>query len=94
MAHRRERAQPRESIEDGGTHLQLGDLAIEVTRHDAFAEQLEAAHFGFNKAASMIASPLLPDFPTKPAGSVQDGVTGLQRRDADFSMAWHSCGSE
>jgi hypothetical protein len=30
---------------DGGTHLELGDLAVEVSCHDAFTQQLEATHF-------------------------------------------------
>jgi hypothetical protein len=51
-------------------------LAVEVTRHHPFTEQLEATHFGFDEATSMIASPLLPYCPAKPARGVQDGVAG------------------
>ena len=32
-------------------YLQLDDLAVEVTRHDPWTEQLEAAHLGFDEAS-------------------------------------------
>jgi hypothetical protein len=78
--HGRGRAQPGEPLEDSGTHLQFGDLAVEVTRHYAFTKQLEATNIGLDKAAPVIAAPLLPDFPAKPARSCQDSVTSFGAR--------------
>lgn len=46
--------------------LHFGDLAIEVSRRDALAQQLEAMHFRFDQAALVIAAPSLPDCPAKP----------------------------
>ena len=60
--HGRGLAQLGEPIEDSGTDLQFGDLAIKVTRHDAFTKQLETTHLGLDKTAPVIAAPLLPDF--------------------------------
>jgi hypothetical protein len=37
----RGRAQPGEPIEDSGTDLQFGDLAVEVMLYNAFAKQFE-----------------------------------------------------
>jgi len=78
--HGHRRAQACEAIEDSGTDLQFGDLAVEVTCHDAFAKQLEATHFGLDKAAPMIASPLFPDLPAKPARGRQDSIAGFGAR--------------
>ena len=54
------RAKTREAIQHGGTHLQLSDLAVEVTGHDPRTEQLEAAHLGLDQTASVVAIPLFP----------------------------------
>ena len=75
--------QPSEPVEHGRPYLQLGDLAVEVTCHDAFAQKLEAAHFGLDETAPMIAAPLLPDRPAQPARGVQylitsDGTTAVR----------------
>jgi len=59
------RSQPREAVEDGGTYLQLSDLPVEVAPHDTLTQQFGATHFGFDDAAPMLASLLLPVFPTK-----------------------------
>ena len=52
-------AQPGDPIEDGGTDLQFGDLAVTVTRHDPFTKQSEASHPGLDKAEPVIGAPLL-----------------------------------
>ena len=78
--HGRGRAQPGEPIENSGVHLQFGDLAVEVMRHDAFTKQLEAMLLGLDKAAPVIAAPLFPDFPSRPARSCQDSVTCIGTR--------------
>ncbi len=36
---------------------------VEGARGDALAEELEAMHLGFDKAAAVIAAPLFPDRP-------------------------------
>ena len=76
----RGRPQLSEPNEDSGTDLQFGDLAVKVTRYDAFTEQLEATHLGLDKAASVIAAPLISDFSTQQARGRQDGVAGYGAR--------------
>lgn len=49
-------AESGEAIEDGGMHLKLGDLAVDITRHHSLAERFDTAHFGFHQTASMVAS--------------------------------------
>jgi hypothetical protein len=58
-------AESGEAIENGGAHLQLGDLTVEIARHHALAGQLETAHLGFHQTASMVASPFLPNSTTR-----------------------------
>jgi hypothetical protein len=88
--HSRGRAQPSEPIEDRSADLQFGNFVVEVTRHDTFTEQLKATHLGLDKAAPVIAAPLLPDFLAKPARVREDGVTALAQNAGPF-MAWRSC---
>jgi len=57
--------------------LKLGDLTVEITCHDAFAQQLKAAHFGFDKAAPVVAAPFLPDRPAHSARRVQDVISRI-----------------
>jgi len=47
---------------DISTHLQFGELTVEVPHHNAYAKQFEAMHLGLDKAAPVIAASLLPDF--------------------------------
>ena len=56
-----------EAVEDGRTDLHFSDLAIEVSSHDAFPQQLETMHFGFDQTALVIAAPSLPDRTPEPA---------------------------
>jgi len=67
----------REAIEDCGTDFEFGDLAIKGTRGDALAEQLEATHLGFNQTAAVVATPFLPDCPTKPFNRAQRLIAGI-----------------
>ena len=75
--HRRGRAESREAIEDRGAHLQLSDLAVEVTCHDPLTEKFEAAHFRLHEATPMIAGPCLPYFSAKAARGGQDGIASF-----------------
>lgn len=43
-SHRHGRAQSRKAIEDRSTHLQFGDLTVQITRRDSFTEHLESTH--------------------------------------------------
>jgi hypothetical protein len=82
----RGRSQPGKPIEDRGTDLQFGDLAVEVTRHDAFTKQLEASHLAPDKVALVVGAPLLPDFPAKPVRGRQESVAGCGPRA--LSLSW------
>jgi hypothetical protein len=52
-------AKTRKAIRQAGTDLQLSHMAVKVSCHDAFAKQLEAAHFGFDQTSSVLVAPLL-----------------------------------
>jgi hypothetical protein len=67
----------RKAIQHCSAHLQLSQLMIEVSRHDAFAEQLEAAHFGLNQTSSVVAAPLFPYSPLKAMRRPQDLISRL-----------------
>lgn len=83
---------PSEAAEHGSRHLQVGDLMVEVTRHDAFTEQLEAMDLSLDKAAPMMLNPLLPDIPAKLARRHQNGISRCGRIVGP-SIAWHYCES-
>ena len=53
---------------------------IEGARGDALAEELEAMHLGFDKAAAVIAAQLFPDRPAKPFGCAQCFIAGVNAR--------------
>jgi len=55
-----------EAVEDGRTDLDFSDLAIEVSSHDAFPQQLETMHFRLDQTALVISAPSLPDWPPEP----------------------------
>ena len=46
-------------------HMELGDLTIEVPRHEALAEQFDTVHLGFDAASAVIAAPSLPEGSTE-----------------------------
>ena len=83
-----------EPIEDGSTDLQFGDFAVRLTPDDAFTKQFEVSHFGRDKAASMIDSPFLPDFPVQiflSSRRVAARMTFRTMAEHWSSMAWLSC---
>ena len=53
---------------------------VEVLRHHPLTEQLEAAHFAFHKAATMVTTPYLPDRATQAAGRPQNLVADIGAR--------------
>jgi hypothetical protein len=75
-----EPAQPGEAVQHDSPYLSLGDPTFEVACHDVFAQQLETAHLGFNKAMPVVAAPSLPDCPSQPFCSSQDVVTCIGTR--------------
>lgn len=77
-----------EPIEDGSTDLQFGDFAVRLTPDDAFTKQFEVSHFGRDKAASMIDSPFLPDFPVEPSCGCQDDVSDNGRTLVFYGLAF------
>ena len=68
------------AVEDGGSDLQFGDLAIEVSYHDAFTQQLEAMHFCFDQAALVIAAPSFPDRSAEPVACTNNFIPGRDAR--------------
>lgn len=77
----------REAIEDCGTDFDLGYLTIEGARRDLLAEQLEAVHFGLDKAAAVVAAPLLPDGAAKPFDRPQSFIAGSRTGSILFPRA-------
>ena len=47
--------------------MELGDLTIEILRHEALAEQFDAVHLGFDAASAVIAAPSSPEGSTEAA---------------------------
>jgi len=80
---------PSEAAEHGSPHLQVGDLMVEVTRHDAFTKQLEATDLSLDKAAPMMLS---PNIPAKLARRHQNGISRCGRIVGP-SIAWRYCES-
>lgn len=74
-SHRNRGAELGEAIEQCGSYLKLGHLAIEITGHDAFAQKFQTAHFGFDQATPMVAAPSLPDRSPQPIGGFHDFVS-------------------
>ena len=66
-----------EAVQDRRTDLQLCNLADEVASADAFAEQLEAVHLGFDEATPVVSAPSSPDRPAEAAGGAENVVAGL-----------------
>lgn len=46
-----------QAIENGGTDMQLIELALEVFGHDPLVLSLDAAHLGLHQAASVVTAP-------------------------------------
>ena len=69
-----------EAVEDGGADLHFGDLAIEVSCHDALAQQFEAMHFCFDQAALVIAAPSFPDRPAEPVACTNNFIASRNAR--------------
>ena len=64
-----------EAVEQCCPYLKLCHLAIKVTRHDAFAQEFQAAHVGFDQATPVVAAPLFPDRSPKPLGGFHDFIS-------------------
>lgn len=50
-----------EAVQDGHTDLELGNLTVEVPRHEALAQQFHTVHLGFDAAPAVITAPSSPD---------------------------------
>ena len=48
------------AVQYGATDLKLGDLTVEVARHQGLAELLEAVHLCLDTASAMVAAPSSP----------------------------------
>lgn len=49
-------AERSEAIQDGDTHLELGDLTVEVPGHLALTKQFDTVHLRFDAALAVIAA--------------------------------------
>jgi hypothetical protein len=52
-------------VENDNTGLELGNLTVEVPRHEALTRQFHAMHLGFDAASAVIADPSSPDRPAE-----------------------------
>jgi hypothetical protein len=43
-----------EAVQDRCPDLKLYDLSVEVARHDALSQELEAAHLGLSQTSSVV----------------------------------------
>lgn len=75
-------------VEQSGAHLQLGDLAIEGTGHDTFAQQLEVAHPALHKAAAVVAAPGRPDAAPRALDRAHRFVPGQRAADVADCCNW------
>lgn len=66
-----------EAVQDCCPDLEFGLLAVEVSCHDAFPEQLEAAHLCRDQTSSVISAPTPPDRAAKSAGGTNGIMPGL-----------------
>lgn len=60
-----------EAVHEGDADVDFGGLAVGVSCGDAFAECLEAAHFGLDAAAGVVAGPAFPERTTEVAGRAE-----------------------
>lgn len=58
-------AECREARENGDTDLEISDVAVEISRSPALAQQFKAVHFRLDAAPGMIAAPSSPDRPAE-----------------------------
>ena len=63
-----------EAVQDGDTHLELGNLTVKVPRGQALPQQLNAVHLGLCTASSVIPAPSSPDGPADALRFAQDSV--------------------
>jgi len=54
------KAKRSEPVEHICADLQFSDLSVQFSGHDTVAEQLDAAHFGFDAGSSVVAGPSFP----------------------------------
>ena len=57
---------------------QLGHLPVEVSRHDAFTEQLEPPHLRLDQTSSVVSAPAPPDGTAKAAGGADSLIPCLR----------------
>ena len=72
------RSKGRKAVQDRGPDLQFGHRPVDVARHHALIEQLEAVHFWFDQAWSGVKAPIL--FLTA-IGGIDDRVGGQAGAD-------------
>lgn len=57
----------RKLVQQGRAYLQLGDLAIKVSRHYSLTQQLEATHLVFHQPSPVISATVTVSIGTKVA---------------------------
>jgi hypothetical protein len=56
-----------EAVQDGTANMELGNLTVEVPRHEALAQQFHTVHLRFDAAPAVIGGPSSPDCSAEPA---------------------------
>lgn len=74
------RSEGRKAVQDRSPDLQFGHLPVEVARHDALTEQLEATLLCLGQASSVIPAPTPPDRAAKTPGDAENFVSGMGAR--------------
>ena len=50
-----------EAVQDGHTDLELGNLTVEVPRHEALTQQFHTVHLGLVAASAVVSAPSSPE---------------------------------
>ena len=49
------------AVQDGDAELDVCDLSVEVSRHEALPQLFHAVHLGLDTASAVVSAPVLPD---------------------------------
>ena len=53
------------AVEHGDADLELCNLVVEVSRHEALSQQFHTMHLGFDAASAVVSAPSAPDCATE-----------------------------
>jgi hypothetical protein len=64
------------AVHAGDMDLDFCDLSVEVTRHEALAQEFNTVHLSLDAASAVVSAPVLPDRATEVFRSPQGLVSG------------------